>query len=79
MFTRERFIQFLVYIPIFALFFLLNNAKIFGHMRQERASGNSVSSLMICWLKNAFVMAGGVFLMVLVEYIPFFLRYRAGS
>lgn len=79
MFTGERFIQFLVYIPIFALFFLLNNAKIFGHMRQAGASEDSVSSLLICWLKNAFVMAGGVFLIVLIEYIPFFLDIGPGA
>lgn len=79
MFTRERFIQFMVYIPIFALFFLLNNAKIFGHMRQAGASEDSISSLLICWLKNAFVMAGGVLLIVLVEYIPFFLGIGPGA
>ncbi|MDD2261166.1 MAG: acetylxylan esterase [Clostridia bacterium] len=79
MFTLERFLQFLVYIPIFALFFLLNNAKIFGHMRQSRASEDTISSLLICWLKNAFVMIGGVFLMVLIEYIPFFLEIGPGA
>ncbi|MFA5151162.1 MAG: hypothetical protein WC554_01235, partial [Clostridia bacterium] len=78
-FTLERFLQFLVYIPIFALFFLLNNAKIFGHMRQTRASENSISSLLTCWLKNAFVMIGGVFLIVLIEYIPFFLEIGPGA
>ncbi|MBP7343772.1 MAG: hypothetical protein KA982_03510, partial [Clostridia bacterium] len=78
-FSLERFLQFLVYIPIFALFFLLNNAKIFGHMRQPRASENSISSLLTCWLKNAFVMIGGVFLIVLIEYIPFFLEIGPGA
>lgn len=78
MFTAERFLQFLVYIPIFALFFLLNNAKIFGHMRQADASTDSVSSLFICWLKNAFIMIGGVFIFVLIEYIPFFLGIGPG-
>jgi len=78
-FTLERFLQFLVYIPIFALFFLLNNAKIFGHMRQARASEESISSLLTCWLKNAFVMIGGVFLIVLIEYIPFFLEIGPGA
>lgn len=72
MFTLERFLQFVVYIPILALFFILNNAKIFGQMRQARASEDTISSLLICWLKNAFVMIGGVFLIVLIEYIPFF-------
>lgn len=78
-FTLERFLQFMVYIPIFSLFFLLNNAKIFGHMRQARATENSIPSLLICWLKNAFVMIGGVFLMVLIEYIPFFLEIGPGA
>jgi hypothetical protein len=48
-------------------------------MRQAGASEDSVGSLLICWLKNAFVMAGGVFLMVLIEYIPFFMKFGAGA
>jgi len=77
-FTIERFLQFLVYIPVFALFFLLNNIKIFGQMRQPRASDPSVSSLIVCWLKNAFVMIGGVLMIVLIEYIPFFAEIGPG-
>lgn len=77
-FTTERFLQFLVYLPIFALFFLLNNIKIFGQMRQQKASDTTISSLIVCWLKNAFVMIGGVFLIVLVEYIPFFAEIGPG-
>ena len=77
-FSFERFLQFLVYIPIFALFFVLNNSKIFAQMRQKDSGKEGFLGFMSYWWKNAFLMAGGVFLVCLIEYIPFFLGIGPG-
>jgi len=78
-FTQARALQFLVYIPFFAAFFILNNSKIFAQMRQPAASAPGFKGFMSCWWKNAFCMAGGVFLMCLIEYIPFFAGIGPGA
>ncbi|MDD4075514.1 MAG: hypothetical protein PHC80_05425, partial [Eubacteriales bacterium] len=78
-FTAQRIGQFFVYIPVFALFFLLNNSKIFASMRQEAASVPGFKGFMACWWKNALCMAGGVILIILLEYIPFFMGIGPGA
>ncbi len=78
-FTGERFLQFLVYIPIFALFFLLNNSKIFAQMRVPEASKPGFAGFLGCWWKYALCMVGGILLMILVEYIPFFMGIGPGA
>lgn len=78
-FTLERFLQFLVYIPFFALFFILNNSKIFAQMRVEEASKPGLIGFLSCWWKYALCMVGGILLLVLIEYIPFFLNIGPGA
>ncbi len=78
-FSWTRLGQFCVYFPIFALFFLLNNSKIFAMMRQEGAEDLSFKAGFKCWWKNALMMAGGIVIMVLIEYIPFFLNIGPGA
>lgn len=79
-FTRERFVQFLVYLPFFALFFVINvGCKLFGQMRQKVANGNSVGNFVKCWMGNVFVLLGGLFIILLLEYIPFFMGYGPGA
>lgn len=78
-FTAQRLGQFFVYLPVFALFFLLNNSKIFAAMRQEAASAPGFRGFMACWWKNALCMAGGVILIILIEYIPFFMGIGPGA
>jgi hypothetical protein len=56
-FTGERVLQFLVYLPIFALFFLLNNSKIFAQMRTPAANKPGFGGFMSCWWRNALCMA----------------------
>ena len=51
-FTGERVLQFLVYLPIFALFFLLNNSKIFAQMRTPAANKPGFGGFMSCWWRN---------------------------
>lgn len=77
-FTAARFGQFLVYLPVFALFFVLNNSKIFAQMRQKATDQPGFKGFLSCWWKNAVCMAGGIVLLMLVEYIPFFAEIGPG-
>lgn len=79
LFSLERFGQFLVYIPIFALFFLLNNSKIFAQMRVKEAGMKGAKSFFISWFHNAICMVGGILVVILIEYIPFFLGIGPGA
>ncbi|MBQ1820953.1 MAG: hypothetical protein II117_05040 [Clostridia bacterium] len=78
-FTLPRFGQFFVYIPVFALFFLLNNSKIMASMRTKAAYKKGFSGFMGAWWRNALLMVGGVLLIVLIEYVPFFLGIGPGA
>ena len=78
-FTPDRFGQFLVYIAVFALFFILNNSKIMAMMRGPAASKPGFAGFISCWWRNAFCMAGGIFLICLIEYIPFFAGIGPGA
>ncbi len=77
-FTGERFVQFLVYLPFFALFFVVNvGCKLFGQMRQKVTDG--AGNFVKCWLGNVFVLLGGLLVVLLLEYIPFFMGYGPGA
>ena len=78
-FTPERFVQFFVYIPVFALFFLLNNSKIMASMRTKATYKKGLKGFLGCWWRNALLMVGGILLIVLIEYIPFFLGIGPGA
>lgn len=77
-FSGERFMEFLVYLPFFSLFFIVNvGFKLFGNMRQVRkeTTGNFVK----CWMGNVFVLLGGLLVVILLEYIPFFMGFGPGA
>ena len=78
-FTLARFGQFLIYVPFFALFFLLNNSKIFAGMRTEATYNSGVRGFLSCWWRSALLMIGGVLVIVLIEYIPFFMGIGPGA
>jgi len=78
-FSLARLGQFFVYIPVFALFFVLNNSKIFAQMRTPATGRPGFKGFLSCWWRNAICMAGGVFLICLVEYIPFFAGMGPGA
>jgi hypothetical protein len=75
-FTPERFVQFLVYILIYMAFFILNNSRAMANLRTKRTFSGGFFG---CWLKNAFIMTGGVILIALLEYIPFFMDKGPGA
>lgn len=78
-FTLERLGQFFVYILIFALFFLLNNSKIFAGLRTKHASQPGFKGFLSTWWRGALCMVGGVLLIILLEYIPFFMGIGPGA
>jgi len=78
-FTWDRFLQFLIYIPIFAIFFLLNNSKIFAQMRVDDCNKPGFKAFMKTWYKMALCMIGGILIVVLLEYIPFFAELGPGA
>ncbi len=78
-FTGARFLQFLIYIPIFALFYIMNNSKIFASFRTRSTYKEGPLAFISDWLKNFFLMAGGVLIVVAIEYIPFFMEISPGA
>ena len=78
-FTLERFGQFLVYMPIFGIFYYLNNTKIMRDMRVASTYETGFKGFIKNWLINFLLMAGGVMIIVLIEYIPFFANIGPGA
>ena len=78
-FTLTRLGQFGVYIPVFAVFFLLNNSKIMASMRSEATYRPGFKGFLGSWWRNALLMIGGVFGLCLLEYIPFFAELGPGA
>lgn len=78
-FTLPRLGQFCVYVPIFALFFLLNNSKIMASMRTGATYKKGFAGFMGNWWRSALLMVGGILIIVLIEYIPFFLGIGPGA
>jgi len=78
-FTGARALQFLVYIPVFALFFLLNNSKIFAQLQVAGTETPGFKGFISCWWKYALCMVGGVMIIALIEYIPFFMGIGPGA
>jgi pimeloyl-ACP methyl ester carboxylesterase len=77
-FTPERLGQFFVYLPFYVAFFTINaGVKLYGQLRlpeQRTAAGTQFT----WWGYSVFVMLGGVFIIALIEYIPFFMGLGPG-
>ena len=78
-FSLHRFLMFLVYLPMFALFFVLNNSKIFASNRAVGTAEPGIKGFFKCWWKYALCMVGGIILIILIEYIPFFAQLGPGA
>ncbi len=78
-FTLQRFLQFLVYIPVFTVFYLLNNSKIMRDLRTDATYEAGTKGFLRNWLNNFLLMAGGVLIIVLIEYVPFFANIGPGA
>ncbi|MDR0457375.1 MAG: S9 family peptidase [Treponema sp.] len=83
-FTPLRLSQFLVYLPFYAAFFTVNaGVKLYGQLRLPEFTLNGKKSAALTqlawWGYSVLVMLGGVLLIALIEYIPFFLGYGPGA
>lgn len=78
-FDAARFGQFCVYLPVFALFFILNNSKIMASARCKATYLPGFKGFLGCWWRNALMMVGGILIIVLIEYIPFFMNIAPGA
>ena len=78
-FDAARFGQFCVYLPVFALFFILNNSKIMASARCKATYQPGFKGFLGCWWRNALMMVGGILIIVLIEYIPFFMNIAPGA
>jgi dienelactone hydrolase len=77
-FSPIRFGQFFVYLPFYAAFFTVNvGARLYGQLKLPEYSSPALTQL-AWWGYSVLVMLGGVFLVALVEYIPFFLGIGPG-
>jgi len=77
-FSPLRFGQFLVYLPFYAAFFTVNaGVKLYGQLRLPEFSC-PVRTQLAWWGYSVLVMLGGVFIIALLEYIPFFLGIGPG-
>lgn len=77
-FSPARFLQFLVYLPFYGAFFTVNaGARLYGQLRLPEKPGGGCN-LFVPWAYGVLVMLGGVFIIVLIEYIPFFLGLGPG-
>lgn len=78
-FTPPRLGQFFVYLPFYAAFFTVNaGVKLYGQLRLPEKK-TAVGTQLAWWGYSVFIMLGGVFLIVLIEYIPFFLGMGPGA
>jgi hypothetical protein len=78
-FTALRFGQFFVYLPFYAAFFTVNaGVKLYGQLRLPEKK-TALGTQLAWWGYSVFIMLGGVFLIVLIEYIPFFLGFGPGA
>ena len=71
--------QFFVYILFFMIFYVLNNSKIMAGLRTKASYKTGFGGFLGDWFKNFLLMAGGVLLVVLIEYIPFFAGIGPGA
>ena len=78
-FDAARFGQFCVYLPVFALFFILNSSKIMASARCKATYQPGFKGFLGCWCRNALMMVGGILIIVLIEYIPFFMNIAPGA
>ena len=69
----------MIYFPFFALFFVLNNSKIFAGMRTEATYKKGFKGYFASWWRGALLMVGGIMVIVPIEYIPFFAGIGPGA
>ena len=78
-FNSIRIAQFFVYIWIYVLYFIFASSKVMATLRTEATYEPGFGGFMKTYLINIFVMCGGILLITLLEYIPFFAGVGPGA
>ncbi|MBQ1315303.1 MAG: hypothetical protein IIY57_03845 [Erysipelotrichaceae bacterium] len=78
-FNLMRLGQFIVYILFFAAYFLMAEQKALVTLRSNGTYQKGVAGFLRTWGRTALVMCGGIVLIVLLEYIPFFANLGPGA
>ncbi len=78
-FNAMRLGQFFLYICFFACYFVMVNAKAMATLRCEASYKPGFRGFMGSWWRSGLVMTGGILLIVLIEYIPFFAEIGPGA
>ena len=78
-FTKQRLVQFFIYIIIYLLFFLLSYSNAIAYARRMAVYKKGFGAFLASWLPNMLMLTGGALLIVLLEYIPFFLGIGPGA
>jgi len=83
-FNPIRLSQFFVYLPFYAAFFTVNaGVRLYGQLRLPEVSLNGKKSPALTqlawWGFGILVMLGGILLIALIEYIPFFMGIGPGA
>ena len=83
-FSAVRLSQFFVYLPFYAAFFTVNaGVRLYGQLRlgEITLNGKKHAALtqLAWWGYSIFIMLGGIFLIALIEYIPFFMGIGPGA
>ncbi|MBQ6654724.1 MAG: hypothetical protein IJM79_04280 [Erysipelotrichaceae bacterium] len=78
-FSLERLAQFGIYLPIYVLFFILSGSRILAQLPTRATVRKGFLAFLGNWIIVALGMIGGVLLIVLLEYIPFFADLGPGA
>jgi dienelactone hydrolase len=83
-FSLLRLGQFFIYLPFYVAFFTVNaGVKLYGQLRLPEYELNGKKSAaftqLVWWGYSILVMLGGLFIIILIEYIPFFLGIGPGA
>jgi len=78
-FNLMRLGQFAVYILFFAAYFLMAEQKALVTLRSNCTYQKGFVGFIKTWGRTALVMCGGIVLIVLLEYIPFFANLGPGA
>ena len=78
-FTKQRIVQFSVYILVYMLFFILSYSNAIALSRRKSVYKKGFWGFLASWLPNMLMLTGGALLIVLLEYVPFFMGIGPGA
>ena len=78
-FNNIRIGQFFIYLWIYVLYYIFACSKIMAGLRIRSTYEIGFNGFIKTYLTNAAIMCGGVIIVVLIEYIPFFMNIAPGA